>query len=131
MIDINLLLPILSGLILLSVSLVKILEILIKFIVNKYKKTKSEKELITDVLNYLSDEKKSILSDDEKFKLKIIFEIINKTDENGLPFCYFPRSFEHNQEELVHVMNKLVSYEEKSTLILEYILDRLNNLEKK
>jgi len=124
-------LPLLSGLVVLITALVKIIEILINFLIKKFKKTKSESELIKDVLEYLSSDKKSVLTDEEKYQLKTVFEIIKKSDDGGLPLCYFPRTFEHNQQELVHILNKLVAYEEKSSILLEYALDKISHLEEK
>jgi len=127
-VDLKEFLPILSSLIFLAIALTRILETLIKNIFKKIKKEKSSPELIAEVLSYLSDNRKSVLTDDERNQLKFLVEFHNKTDNNGVPFGYFPRSFEENQKEIVTILNKLVNYQEKTTVLLEYALDKLTHL---
>lgn len=117
-------LPLISGLIFLAIILARILETVIKAFFKKIKKEKSPAELFTEVLEYLYDGKKSILTEEEKNHLKYLVEFHKKTDNNGIPLSYFPRSYEETQKEIVSVLNKFINYQEKIILLLEYKLDK-------
>ena len=130
-VDLKEFLPILSSLIFLAIALTRILEVLVKNLFKKIKKEKSPTDLTSEVLSYLSDSKKTVLTDEERNQLRYLVEFHSKTDNNGIPLGYFPRNFEENQKEIVTILNKLINFEEKTAVLLEYALDKLNHLDHK
>ena len=122
-------LPVLSGLIALSVALIKIIEALLTYSFKKISKTKSEAEMIKDVSTFLTDKTSSTLSEEERFMLRSIYDILSKTDENGTPLCYDPRDYLQTNREIVAVLAKVSSYQEKTTLLLEHAVNKLNHLD--
>lgn len=52
-----------------------------------------------------------------------MYDIIQKTDDNGVHLVYVPRSFEQVQKETVTLLNSMVASQEKTA----YILDKLYN----
>ena len=130
-VDLKEFLPILSSLIFLAIAITRILEMVITQLFKKLKKDKSPTELTSEVLSYLADTKKSVLTDEEKAHLKFLVEFHSRADNSGVPLSYFPRNFEDTQKEIVAILNKLVNYQEKETVLLEYALDKLNHMDKK
>lgn len=121
------LLPVLVAVVALATSLARIIEVLIKILFNKISKKKSEPELIKDVLNYLSDEKTSTLSEEERYFIKNMHTILSKCDEHGVPLCYSSREVLSNLKEIAAILNKISANEEKITILLEYTVNRINN----
>lgn len=127
------LLPLISGLVALTVALVKLTEVVLSFLMKKISKTRSEVEMISEVLSFLSDKNSSTLAENERDMLKDLHKILSRCDENGLPLCYYPREMNEAiieaQKEIIQILNKFSSYQEKTVILLEYAIEKINEIE--
>jgi len=118
----------------LSISLVKIIEILIKKLIPK-SKTLSEEEYeklqeIQENIIKLAKciKKESILTEDEHQWLKNLNDLHNKYDKDGVPLWFYPRSLLDTQKEVTKILYGISLHQEKTTFILESILRELSRL---
>ena len=115
-------------------SLIKIIETLIKKVITKKEEMSSEhKDCALNIKNsidkiYKRIEEDSLLTEDERDWLKYLYDLLEKTDKDGIPLCYFPRSYIESQKEMIKVLNNISLWQEKMTYILESLL---RNLDKK
>jgi len=123
-------------LITLSVSLVKVLEFLVKKALPK-KKTLSDTEFekIKDIHALIETIIKK--SDDESEHLEEQHEWVrelhrqhNKVDGDGIPLWYVPRSFIETQKEIVSILLNISSQMDKSAYVLDSLLKRLEEVER-
>ena len=101
------LLPILGGIIAFAVGLIRILEILIRFLIKKLSKQKDEIDIVKEIYAYIKDGNKSILTIEERDQLNLLHNLHNKFDENGVPVWY-DRSIisSHNLLEIIDKVNE-------------------------
>ena len=79
---------------------------------------------IIEVLITRAVPRKSILTDDERAAVKNIDEILSKSDPDGTPLVYVPRSWAEVQKEMQHIMTQIVNDQRR-------IADILDRMEKK
>lgn len=129
---------ILITLVALAVSLAKIIEVLVRRLVPNNRPTLSTDELdkikcienrLKTVHNKLDD--KPTLTDEQNGMLKDIHDLHSKTDADGIPLHYVPRSFIEAQKEIVDVLQEISSHQERTTYLLESITKRIEKLEDK
>jgi hypothetical protein len=127
---------ILVTLVTLSVSMAKIIEVLVRKISPSRKKTLSEDEFekikgidykLRNIHTQIND--KPTLSDDQNTMLQDLHNWHNKTDADGIPLWYVPRSFIESQKEIVEVLSEISSHQERTTFLLEALLKRIEKLE--
>jgi hypothetical protein len=68
---------------------------------------------------------KSILTDIEREQLKSIHEVHARTDQDGTPLVYMPRTFLEIQRDLQKTLAQIVTDQGKIALILERLDKRL------
>jgi hypothetical protein len=121
----------------LVVSLTKIIEILVKKI-SPNKKVLSDEEFdklknidykLKNLHSQVND--KPTLSDDQDNMLQDLYNWHNKTDSDGIPLWYVPRSFIESQKEIVDVLSDISKHQEKTTFLLEALIKRIERLEDK
>jgi ABC-type Zn2+ transport system substrate-binding protein/surface adhesin len=120
----------------LSVSLTKVVEFLIKKALPK-KETLSEIEFnkIKDIHALLETIIKKKDDDEENMKeqhewVSELHRLHSKSDADGVPLWYVPRSFIETQKEIVTILLNISSQMDKSTYILDSLLKRLEELER-
>ena len=120
----------------LSVSLAKVVEFLIKKALPK-KDTLSEIEFnkIKDIYALLETIMKKTDDDSENLKEQYewtseLYRLHNKTDGDGVPLWYVPRSFIETQKEIVTILLSISSQMDKSTYVLDSLLKRLEEIER-
>jgi hypothetical protein len=121
----------------LIVSLTKIIEILVKK-VSPNKKVLSDEEFerlknidfkLKNLHTQVND--KPTLSDSQDSMLQDLYNWHNKTDSDGIPLWYVPRSFIESQKEIVDVLSDISKHQEKTTFLLEALIKRIERLEDK
>lgn len=129
---------ILLALIPVFVTLVKIVEYLIKKLLPSKGNTLSEKETerITGIENTLKTiqqkvEDKPSLTTDQNSMLKDLYDLHSKTDADGIPLHYFPRSFIESQKDIVDVLQEISNHQERTTYLLEALIKNLDKIENK
>lgn len=113
-----------------GLGLVRILEYLIKRVLptkrtltdEEYDKVRTIEENIND-LPTLTEEEHGFLEDLHSWH--------NKTDSDGLPLWFVPRSFTETQQEIVNILHEISSHQEKSTYVMESIFNKLEKIEEK
>ncbi len=69
--------------------------------------------------------KRSILTDEERAMLLRLYELSSKSDPDGVPLIYVPRSLAEIQRDMQHIMTKVVSDQRRIADILERIDNKL------
>jgi len=77
---------------------------------------------IIEILVMRAVPRKSILTDDERAAVKNIDEILSKSDPDGTPLVYVPRSWAEVQKEMQHIMTQIVNDQRR----IADILDRMD-----
>lgn len=127
-------------LITLSVSLAKVIEVLIKKALPQ-KKTLSEEEFnqLKDIYSLVETVVKSNEEDSEKIGekieeqhdwLRVLYQQHSKVDADGIPLWYVPRSFIETQKEIVSILLNISSQMDKSTYVLDSLLKRIEEVER-
>jgi len=123
-------------LITLSISLSKVIEILIKKLIPQ-KKTLSEDEfnklkdiykLLESLIKKTEENTKNIEKQQEW--VKTLYQQHSKLDPDGIPLWYMPRSFIETQKEIVSILTSISSQMNKFIYILDNLLKGLDNLER-
>lgn len=121
-----------------ALTLVKILEaILVKILPNKNKVlSEDEFDRIKSIENrvksvYTKVEDKPTLSDEQNSMLRDLYELHSRSDADGIPLHYFPRSFIESQKDVVEVLQEISSHQEKTTYLLEQVMKKMERLEDK
>jgi hypothetical protein len=70
----------------------------------------------------------SCLSQAEHDALKSMSDLISKTDENGTPLIYVPRSLDTVLEDVDKSLTNITIHQEKMTFILERLINKLDQL---
>jgi uncharacterized protein YaaN involved in tellurite resistance len=129
---------ILVPLVTLAVILAKVIESLIsKFLPQKNKiLSEEEYEKIKSIENkikviHAKIEDKPTLNDDQNSMLKELYDLHSKTDADGIPLHYFPRSFIETQKDIVEVLQEISSHQEKTTYLLESLMKKIEKVEDK
>ncbi len=81
---------------------------------------------VIEMLIAKSAPKKSILTEEERDWMKTTFEVLEKTDMDGTPLAYVPRSWAEIQKEMQHAMIKIVGDQRRIADILERIEKKVN-----
>jgi len=122
----------LAAAIALGTLLTKIIDFLVKKVLPKGKSlSEGETAKLDEVhtkVNYIFD-KKSMLSPEERQWIHDLYILHSKTDPDGIPLFYVPRSFIDTQKEIVNVLSSIYSHQEKETYILENVLKKLETIE--
>lgn len=122
----------------LAIALVRVVEILINKVIAKKNKILSDLEF--DTLRGIESKIKSIytkiedkptLTDGQNKLLRDLHELHSRTDADGIPLHYFPRSFIEAQKEIVEVLQEISSHQEKTTYLLESLIKKMDRLEDK
>ena len=122
----------------LAVSLAKIIEVLVKRVAPNKKNTLSDDEYeklkgidykLRNIHTQIND--KPTLSDDQNTMLQDLHNWHNKTDADGIPLWYVPRSFIESQKEIVVVLSEISSHQERTTFLLEALIKSIDKLEDK
>jgi len=82
---------------------------------------------VIEILILRSSPKKSVLMDQERDSLKHMNEILSKTDTDGTPLVYVPRSWAEIQKDMQNVMTKVVNDQRRIADILDRIEKKLEN----
>jgi hypothetical protein len=129
---------VLISLIALALILAKLVEKLVsKFLKGKQKVLSEEEyEKIKSIENKLKIvhakiEDKPTLTDEQNNMLKDLIDLHSKTDSDGIPLHYFPRSFIETQKDIVDVLSEISSHQEKTTYLLESLIKKIDRLEDK
>jgi len=77
---------------------------------------------IIEMLIMKSIPRKSVLTDDERVAIKNIDEVLSKSDADGTPLVYVPRSWAEVQKEMQHIMTQIVNDQRR----IADILDRMD-----
>ena len=77
---------------------------------------------IIEILVMRAVPRKSVLTDDERAAVKNIDEILSKSDPDGTPLVYVPRSWAEVQKEMQHIMTQIVNDQRR----IADILDRMD-----
>jgi hypothetical protein len=118
-------------LIVLSLSLVKLLDVLVKKILPKKQILSDEEldvlkrnnEMLNSITHKVSEE--SLLTNQEQEWLKNLHNLHDKTDKDGIPLWYVPRSFIDTQKEVIQILSNISKLQEKTTYVLESILKKI------
>ncbi len=113
----------------LSISLVKIIEILLKKVFPKKSLSDDEYKKLKEILENTT--KLVSLTDEEHQWLKNLNELHIKCDKDGVPLWYYPRSLIDTQKEVTHILYGISLHQEKTTFILESILREIDNDKRK
>jgi hypothetical protein len=129
---------VLVSLIALSLILAKLLEKLTSKLLKSKEKVLSEEEFekLKAIENkirivHAKIEDKPTLTDDQHNMLKDLLELHSKTDSDGIPLHYFPRSFIETQKDIVDVLSEISSHQEKTTYLLESLIKKIERVEDK
>jgi len=119
----------LMTLVVLSVSLLKIIDFLIKFLIKKVtpkENVLSEKErnLIKEMHSWLEDISEK--NNDEHEWLKELRDVHDKTDRDGVPLWYVPRSLVDMQKEIITLLQNISQHQSKINFILETLISKIN-----
>jgi predicted ribosome quality control (RQC) complex YloA/Tae2 family protein len=123
---------------LIALGLVRILEAVISKVMPSKTKVLSEDEYdklkgielkIKTVYTKIDD--KPTLTDTQNTMLRDLHELHSRTDADGVPLHYFPRSFIEAQKEIVDVLQEISSHQEKTTYLLESLIKKIERLEDK
>jgi len=124
-------------LITLSVSLAKIIEFLIKkAFPNKKILSETEFNKIKDIYILLATLLKKTEEENENKEqqhnwIQQLYQQHSKVDTDGIPLWYFPRSFIETQKEIVSILLNISSQMDKSTYVLDSLLKRLEEIERR
>lgn len=122
-------------LIALAVTLSKIIEILVKRIIPKKNVlSKEEFDRIKSIDNNLNQvhtsvEDKVTLTDEQHNWLRTLHILHSKTDCDGIPLWYMPRSFIDAQKDIVEVLKDISMHHEKTLFLLESLIKRVEKVE--
>lgn len=126
------------SLVTLALVLAKIVDkLMLKFLKTKQKVLSEEEyERIKAIENkikiiHAKIEDKPTLTDEQNNMLKDILDLHSKTDGDGIPLHYFPRSFIETQKDIVEVLSEISSHQEKTTYLLESLIKKIDRLEDK
>jgi uncharacterized membrane-anchored protein YitT (DUF2179 family) len=126
------------SLVTLALVLAKIVDkLMLKFLKTKQKVLSEEEyERIKAIENkikiiHAKIEDKPTLTDEQNNMLKDILDLHSKTDVDGIPLHYFPRSFIETQKDIVEVLSEISSHQEKTTYLLESLIKKIDRLEDK
>lgn len=122
---------IMFALIILSMGLVKLLDIVLKKILpnkqilsdEELEVIKKSNEMLIGITQKVSEE--SLLTPQEQEWLKNLHTLHDKTDKDGIPLWYVPRSFIDTQKEVIQILSNISKHQEKTTYVLESILKKL------
>lgn len=124
-----------AGAVALGTALTKIIDFLVRKLTTK-DKTLSDAETLKFediylkmVSVYNKIENDTLLTDDEHKWMQELHQQHNKTDADGIPLWYMPRSFIDSQREIVNILNSIYSHQEKSTYVLESVLKKLDEVD--
>jgi hypothetical protein len=76
-------------------------------------------KILETVLNKLLGKDVNHLSEEERHWSRTTHDILTKTDEEGVPLVYVPRSMFDTQKEVVKALAAITQHQEKMTYILE------------
>lgn len=82
-------------------------------------------KLLETVLNKLLGKDQSHLSEEERLWTRASHDILTRTDEEGVPLVYVPRSMFDTQKEVVKALASITQHQEKMTYILERMAVKL------
>lgn len=141
-----------TGLITIGIALSRGLEMLIKFVVSKNGKNKNLEGIPTkDDLNHqdlvnkfnavfrkleklIEDCQKlqniNVLKENDIQMLKDLHTMLNRTDNDGVPLCYVPRSWEHLMNKIVDQLQISTQTSQQQTMLLNSIWEKLREFEK-
>ena len=80
---------------------------------------------VIEILILKAVPQKSVLMDDERDFVKHMHEILSKTDSDGTPLVYVPRSWAEIQKDMQQVMIKIVNDQRRIADILDRIDKKL------
>ena len=80
---------------------------------------------VIEILVLKAVPQKSVLMDDERDWMKHTHEIMSKSDTDGTPLVYVPRSWAEIQNDMQHVMIKIVNDQRRIADILDRIEKKL------
>ena len=94
-------------------------------------------EVIKLLINKFSNNKgangKSVLTPEEQYQLQMLSDMHAKTDEDGMPVWYVPRSWGAMQEKMVETLrdiasnqDKMSDTQERQTEVLDKIVEKLS-----
>ena len=107
--------------------LVKIIEALIKKLGKRESVLTEEEQESLKKIDVL--QKKSILTEDEQGRLKSLYDLHNKTDSDGIPIWYVPRTWSDNQATLLDKLTQISNSQERISYVLENIVKHLEKIE--
>ena len=82
---------------------------------------------IIEILILKAVPQKSVLMDEERDWIKSVNEITSKSDTDGTPLVYVPRSWAEIQKDMQHVMTKIVTDQRRIADILDRIDKKLGD----
>ena len=82
---------------------------------------------VIEILILKAVPQKSVLMDDERDFVKHMHEILSKTDSDGTPLVYVPRSWAEIQKDMQQVMVKIVNDQRRIADILDRIDKKLED----
>jgi len=82
---------------------------------------------VIEILILKAVPQKSVLMDDERDFVKHMHEILSKTDSDGTPLVYVPRSWAEIQKDMQQVMIKIVNDQRRIADILDRIDKKLED----
>ena len=82
---------------------------------------------VIEILILKAVPQKSMLMDDERDFVKHMHEILSKTDSDGTPLVYVPRSWAEIQKDMQQVMIKIVNDQRRIADILDRIDKKLED----
>ncbi len=118
-----------------ALTLLRILEFIITKVLNKQRTLSNEEyDKIKNIENkikavYIKIEDKPTLNEEQNRMLRDLLDLHSRTDADGIPLHYFPRSFIEAQKEIVEVLQEISSHQEKTTYILEALNRNIERLE--
>lgn len=129
---------VLVSLIALALILAKLLEKLTSKLLKSKEKVLSDEEFerLKSIENkikivHAKIEDKPTLTDEQNNMLRDLLELHSKTDSDGIPLHYFPRSFIETQKDIVEVLTEISSHQEKTTYLLESLIKKIERVEDK
>ena len=81
---------------------------------------------VIELLVLKTTPKRSVLTDEESGWLKNLYEINSKSDTDGTPLVYVPRSWAEIQKDMQQVMIKIVTDQSRIADILERIEKKID-----
>ncbi len=124
-----------AGAIALGTILAKIIDFLVRKITTKDKvlsdaETLKFEDIYLKMISVHSKiENDTLLTEDEHRWMQELHHQHSKTDKDGIPLWYVPRSFIDSQREIVDILNNIYSHQEKSTYVLESVLKKLEEID--